>query len=136
MLVADIMTTTIQTVRPDDTLMEAVARLQSHHIRHLIVTDETGLVGIVSDRDVKRAMPSLLEGTTQEEHDRLLKATAVSRIMTREPARVSPSTPVREALEQVIEHRYGGLPVTEGRQVVGIVTTTDFLKLLRSMLDR
>ena len=135
MLVADIMTATIRTVRPDSSLTEAVAMLRSHHIRHLIVTDETGLVGIVSDRDVKRAMPSLLEGTTQEAHDQLLNTTTVSRIMTREPARVSASTTVKDALRMMIDHRYGALPVMDGKEVVGIITTTDLLKLLHAMLE-
>lgn len=135
MLVCDIMTAQVVTVRPDETLAEAVSVLRSHRIRHLLVAEEGRLVGIISDRDVKRALPSLLEGTTQEEHDRLIAATSVSRIMTREPASIAPDATVREALDAMIEHRYGALPVVDGGMIIGIVSTTDFLQLLRKMLQ-
>ena len=135
MLVRDIMTAQVVTVTPDDTLAAAVSALRSHRIRHLLVAEEGRLVGIVSDRDVKRALPSLLEGTTQEEHDRLLATTSVSKIMTREPASIEPDATIRKGLDEMIEHRYGALPVVDGARIVGIISTTDFLQLLRTMLQ-
>lgn len=134
MLVREIMTVHVVTVRPDETLDVAVSELRSRRIRHLLVADEGRLVGIVSDRDVKRALPSLLEGATQEEHDRLLASTPVAKIMTREPASVASHATVREALDEMINHRYSALPVVDDGRIVGIISTTDLLKLLRTIL--
>jgi acetoin utilization protein AcuB len=128
------MSTDVFFLAPDATLTEAVAALRSRRIRHLPIVEHGRLIGIVTDRDVKRALPSLLEGTTQEEHDRLLSSTAVSRIMTREPVTTTPMTKLKDALTLMIENRYGGLPVLDGNRLCGIVTENDLLRLLLKFL--
>jgi acetoin utilization protein AcuB len=128
------MSTDVFFLAPDATLTEAVAALRSRRIRHLPIVEHGRLIGIVTDRDVKRALPSLLEGTTQEEHDRLLSSTAISRIMTREPVTTTPMTKLKDALTLMIENRYGGLPVLDGNRLCGIVTENDLLRLLLKFL--
>jgi acetoin utilization protein AcuB len=128
------MSTDVFFLAPDATLTEAVAALRSRRIRHLPIVENGRLIGIVTDRDVKRALPSLLEGTTQEEHDRLLSSTAISRIMTREPVTTTPTTKLKDALTLMIENRYGGLPVLDGNRLCGIVTENDLLRLLLKFL--
>ena len=134
LVVQDIMTREVITLEPGDTVATAVATLRSHRIRHLPIVENGLLVGILTDRDVKRAMPSLLEGITQEKHEEILGSSTVSRIMTREPMTTSPLTPVKQALDAMIEHRYGALPVLEHGRVVGMLTQSDFLRLLRTLL--
>lgn len=134
MLVRDLMTTTLYTVAPHQNLSEVVTLIRRERIRHIPVLDGVTLVGIASDRDVKRAMPSLLTGVSQHEYDETLDHTPVARIMTRDPMTVAPNTPVLAALSILLEKKYGALPVVEEGKLVGIVTEIDFLRLLQSML--
>lgn len=135
MLIDDVMTRSVVTLTPEQTLRDAVELLRSKRIRQLPVVEEGHLVGIVTDRDVKRATPSLVSGVGRDEYDRTLDATTVSRIMTRDPITVSAHTSLRSAVETFIDKKVGALPVvdTEG-QIVGIVTVIDVLRMFRGML--
>ena len=133
-VIADIMTRDVFTLSTGGTLAEAVEMLRSRRIRHIPIVDGRHLVGIVTDRDVKRAMPSLQSGATQEEFNRVLHNTNVMKVMTRDPVSVHPQTPVREALLMLIDRKYGALPVVNDGELVGIVTDIDFLRLLEEKL--
>jgi CBS domain-containing protein len=56
----------------------------------------------------------------------------VEEIMTREPVTISPRSTVREAAAAMKKNHVGGLPVVEGDQVVGIITDSDVLGLLKT----
>ncbi|MGH9334235.1 MAG: CBS domain-containing protein, partial [Vicinamibacteria bacterium] len=62
MRVGDYMTRDPITVEEDASMKEAMLLLRAHHIRHLPVATGKLLVGMVSDRDIKRASPSILQG--------------------------------------------------------------------------
>jgi len=82
-------------IQESQTMRDAIEMFRMHKFRHLPVTKEKKLVGIVTDRDVKRASPSLLMDVNQEEYERILDTTPVSRIMTRDPLTITPDTPPR-----------------------------------------
>jgi CBS domain-containing protein len=85
------------------------------------VEDEAGrLVGLVSHR-------GLLHLLTNRIGDKEIGVTTVKEVMVANPFTVSPSTPTLLAIEMMREHRIGCLPVVEGDQLVGIVTSYDFL---------
>ena len=115
-------------------MQDAIALLQRHHIRHLPVTDGTTLVGMVSDRDLRKATPSLLSGIAMEDYQQVLIATHVARIMTREPETVDRETELADAVKLMVERKFGSLPVVEGDELVGILTEIDALKVLHSQL--
>jgi CBS domain-containing protein len=100
------------------------------------VLDEKGaLVGVVTDRDLKRASAS--DATTLEVHELLylLDRLTIEQIMTRKPLVVSPQATVQEAARLVVERKIGCLPVMENGALRGIVTRDDLLGLLaRSQL--
>ena len=129
------MTRPVITLAEGQSLREAIAVMQRHRIRHLPVVAEDRLLGILTDRDVKRATPSLLSGVSQEEFDRVLKETAVGHVMTRNPFSVSPSTPLRDAVKLLVDRRFSALPVVESGRLVGIVSGTDMLRALLEMLE-
>lgn len=129
MLVADIMQTKLVTVTPRTTLPEAVRLIQQRGIRHLPVVEEDRLVGIVSDRDLKRAMASPATNLTVHELGYLLDRLTVEEIMTRPVIIIGPSFPVEEAARIMVREKISALPVTEGAGLVGIVTETDVLDL-------
>ena len=87
-------------------------------------------MGVVTDRDIKRASAS--EATSLDIHELLylVDKIAVSRVMSREPITVAPDTSVREAAKLMVDRKIGCLPVVNGEKLVGIVTGIDLLRLV------
>jgi acetoin utilization protein AcuB len=135
MLVREVMSPSVVTLTPDETLLDAINRLRSNHIRHLPVIDASTLVGIVTDRDVKRATPSVLSGD-QEEYNRVIATTRVAQFMTRDPLTVTPATNLKAAIELFIDRKIGAIPVVEGGRLVGILSDLDILRVARDLLGR
>jgi acetoin utilization protein AcuB len=136
MRVGDYMTRDPITVEEDASMKEAMLILRSHHIRHLPVATGKLLVGLVSDRDIKRASPSILQGIDKAEFEQLMEDTPVSRIMTREPFTVNAATPLEEAVAILVEKKFGSLPVVDGKELIGIFTEIDALKVLLDTLQK
>jgi CBS domain-containing protein len=113
-----IMNRSVFTAAPETTIGEARRSLRSHHIRHLPVLDIGGrLVGIVSDRDLRRARgPSRLP---------------VSGVMVDRPVVVDADADLEEALDTMLENRVGALPVVRADgEVIGIVSLGDVVRRL------
>jgi len=134
MLVEDVMSRSVVTLTPQQTLRDAIDLLQSHHIRHLPVVDDSKVVGIVTDRDVKRATPSVLSGPTRDEYEYMLATTKVAQFMTRDPLTVTPKSGLKAAVEIFIARKVGALPVVEDGHLVGILSDSDILRVVHDML--
>lgn len=154
MLVEDIMTRKVISVSPGDAVIDALRLTRENRIRHLpVITrgdhepapgaghkpvapgperpgadgEEQGrLVGIVSDRDLRDACPSIL----CPGDDDLLRRTPVGKIMHTRVVTAHPLDPIEEAARRLYEHRIGCLPVVRGEGLIGIVTETDLLRCL------
>jgi CBS domain-containing protein len=126
--VEDLMATNVMTLSSKDTIGHADAEMKLGDVRHLPVVDEKGhLVGIVSNRDVFRALGRTARG----------KNIPVWEIMKREVLSVRPQTPARAAVQLMLEKKIGALPVVgDGEQLVGIVTETDFLAIADEALGK
>jgi len=129
MLVRDVMQPHVVTVTPQTTLSEAVRLTRQRGIRHLPVLEGGELVGIVSDRDLKRAMASPATSLEAHELTSLLDRLTMAEIMTRPVMTVAPPVPVEEAARVMVREKISALPVTEEGRLVGIVTETDVLEL-------
>lgn len=134
MLVADLMTRDVRTLSPSQPLRDAVVLMRRLKIRHLPVVEGDSLVGIVTDRDLKRATPSALSEDGRAEYDRVLNEILVGQIMTRDPLTIPATTTVKEAVKTLLDHRYGALPVVIDGKLAGIVTESDFLRVLYGLL--
>jgi acetoin utilization protein AcuB len=129
MLVQDVMQTKLHTVTPATTLPEAL-RLTNHRgVRHLPVLDGDCLVGILSDRDLKRAMASPATSLEVHELNYLLDRLRVAEIMTRTVITISRLAPIEEAACLMVQEKIGALPVTDDGRLIGLVTETDVLRL-------
>lgn len=128
MIVEALMTREVRTLKEDDALRDAIALMQRHRIRHIPVTEDDRIVGIVTDRDLKRATPSLLSGINQEKYDKVLVETRVGQVMTRNPYTVTPSMPLKDAAKIFVDRKFGALPVVEEGRLVGIITGIDMLR--------
>jgi CBS domain-containing protein len=129
------MTRPVVTLSEDQPLRDAIALMQRHRIRHVPVVSGDQVVGILTDRDVKRATPSPLGGVSQDVFDRVLNETPVGQVMTRHPFTVTPSTSLRDAVKILLDRRFNAVPVVEAGRLVGILTATDLLRTLHQMLE-
>ena len=119
--VGQFMATDLFTLRPNDLVDLAASVMDWRHIRHIPVEDEEGrLVGLVTHRALLRL---LSRGTRTHNTNPL----TVREIMKPAPVTVSSTTPTLEALELMRSNKVGCLPVVDDGQLVGIVTSYDFL---------
>ena len=129
MLVQDIMQSTVVTVTPLTRLPEALALTRERGIRHLPVLDGEQLVGIVSDRDLKRAI-----GFTGPDADSAQRSAQMDRvtmrdIMTHPVITTDTAFPVEDAARMMVTEKISALPVTQAARLVGIITETDLMRL-------
>lgn len=106
------------------TIDEAARLCHRHGMRHLPVLEAGLLVGMLSDRDLRRAHGQGRPG-----------ATPVEEVFTRKAIAAAPSMRASEATRVLLENRIGALPVAERGEVRGIVTSTDLLEHGLSLLD-
>jgi acetoin utilization protein AcuB len=129
MLVQDVMQTKLFTVTPETTLPEALRLTGQRGVRHLLVLDGDRLVGILSDRDLKRAMASSATSLEVHELNYLLERVRVREFMTGAVITIGPMFPIEDAARLMVTEKIGALPVTDGERLVGLVTETDVLRL-------
>ncbi|MDD4751684.1 MAG: CBS and ACT domain-containing protein [Desulfitobacteriaceae bacterium] len=128
MIVENIMNSKVITVHPDNSVAQAIDLMRDNNIRHLPVTTEGNLIGIISDRDMRSVSPSILTGDEPE----LLINTKVKDIMQKQVITVHPLDFLEEAARLIYEYKVGCLPVVSQERVVGIITEAD---VLRSMVE-
>lgn len=128
--VADLMTREPIAVHARGDLATAHELMQDLHIRHLPVVDERGrVVGLLSHRDLLRE--SLFAEPSGPDFLTTLQSIRIGDVMIRRVATVKPETDIRIAAQTMLDHKYGCLPVVEGRRhLVGILTEADFVRLL------
>ena len=129
MLVSDVMQAAVLTITPKTSLPEAIRLVQHRGVRHLPVVEDDRLVGIVSDRDLKRAMASSATSLERHELRYLLDTVTVDEIMTRAVITIGRMFPIEEAARVMVREKVSALPVTEQGRLIGIVTETDVLEL-------
>ncbi len=137
MFVNKSMTTRVITIRPEDSLLQARSLMTEHSIRHLPVTDEDNtLVGIVTDRDIRSATPSILQDDfdSAKERERMAAATVAS-IMTRKPAVLKPLHTIQDALMIIQGKKVGALPVVdENNKLKGILSVRDLMRAFTNVM--
>ena len=136
MLVGDVMVKSPICGSPQIRLYQALKLMDERHIRHLLICDEEGrLVGILSDRDVKRHMSATYATESENAADRATMLKTAEEIMTQEPFTCPPETPLKELVHVMAVSKYGAVPVVDAaNKPVGIVTSIDLLRVLESKL--
>jgi CBS domain-containing protein len=119
--VETIMSRDVLSVPPDTALAEAARRMSGDRVGAVMVLDEGKLVGILTERDLMRAVgDARVEGST------------VADWMTRDPETVDPDDTTEMAATLMIHGGFRHLPVLQGGDVVGVVSIRD---LMRVVLD-
>ena len=136
MNVSKYMTQKLITATPDMTVKQAFLLMRTHRVRHIPVVEGEKLVGIISDRDLRRPRwaDTLDDWTTYYNIDEIHTVTDV---MTRTPETVKASDDIRKAVKIFREQRYGALPVlNRDQELVGILSAQDLLVALEELLPK
>lgn len=124
------METDIFSVRQED-LIELVAEMMDwKKIRYMPVENQEGvLIGLITSRIILRHF-------IRTKDSKLKSFTTVEEIMIKNPVCIGPSETIMRAMEIMQEHKVGCLPVVSGKELVGIITEMDFLRITSSLLNR
>ena len=126
MKVAELMQRRVKTIDAEATVAEAILVLADQHISGLPVVDRTGrMIGVLSSSDVLVAEAETNDAVARQ---RLFEATPVQELMTPRPFTIDSRADVHEAAQQMLYGDVHRLFVTEGEQVVGVISTTDIVR--------
>jgi acetoin utilization protein AcuB len=129
---AGVMTTRLVTVEIDDSLEVVKQIFDSVKFHHLLVVDSgKKLCGVISDRDLLRALSPYIGTVSENARDTATLKKRVHQIMTRQPVTLPPGATLADAVKLFLEHRVSCIPVVgPGFKAVGIVSWRDVLKSL------
>lgn len=113
--VKDIMSTSLTIVEPESTLGKAATLMGERAIGSVLVVEDGRLTGILTERDVVRALSTTHDAPTS----------VVAEWMTKGPTTTGRETPVKEALRAMMDGGFRHLPVLDGDSIVGIVSIRD-----------
>lgn len=122
MRVGDVMRTDVPTITPEATVADALRSARRRGIRHVVVLDRGVVVGILSDRDLKRVLGA-------DSADAGARAAPATDVMTRTVVTVSPDATVKMACDTMMQEGVSALPVLDRGALVGIITESDVLTL-------
>ncbi|MFY0665531.1 MAG: CBS domain-containing protein [Natronospirillum sp.] len=131
MAVADIMTRKVVSIGMDDTLAEVKTIFDNTRFHHLLVIQSGNLVGVVSDRDLLKAISPNLGTAAETPKDLATLDKKVHQVMTRKPIVVNETAAVHEAVSLINEHGVSCLPVVnDAGKMVGILSWRDIFREL------
>lgn len=129
--VSRIMTTNLITITCDDSLKEAEHLMKKNRIRHLPVTKDGQLAGIISLTDLQRiSFAESFDGDEENADYIIYDLLSLDQVMIKNPVSVDKSSSIKKVGDVLLKNKFHALPVTENGKLVGIVTTTDLLKHL------
>lgn len=136
MLVQEVMTRDPYVALVRDSIRTVLAKLAELDVRHLPVVEDGAVVGIVSDRDLREVVPSALDAVERPAESARVMAQPISDVMSSDVVSVNPGDDLVEAIDLMIEHRIGAIPVVEDHsdELVGIVSYVDALRAAREVL--
>lgn len=136
MVAEELMTTNPIVADVTESIRRAMAKLTESDVRHLPVVDGSRLVGMVSDRDLRRLIDPLFEldptrGARSQDLDK-----PVSVLMSSDVIAVQPEAEIAEIIDLMLEHKIGAVAVTEGdsAKLLGIISYVDVLRAARDAL--
>ncbi|MBF0233584.1 MAG: CBS domain-containing protein [Desulfamplus sp.] len=137
MFVSNSMVKKVITIDKEASVFDAQEKMSANNIRHLPVVDaENRLAGIVTDRDIRSAMPfTLLKGDDNAEEKAKIAQLKVKDIMTANPITISPMYTIQDALLMVQREKVGAFPVVDSDgTLTGILSVRDLLRAFINVL--
>ncbi|MGD9081472.1 MAG: CBS domain-containing protein [Desulfobacterales bacterium] len=137
MFVSRSMTRKVITVTPDDGIFKAQELMAANKIRHLpVIESENRLIGVVTDRDIRSALPyKFFKESPSEEEKKNFAELKIKDIMTQNPITISPTYTLQDALLMIQDARVGALPVVDENGILsGIISVRDLLRAFINVL--
>ncbi len=134
MNVEKIMSKTVVTVEMDDSLSVVKDIFDNAHFHHLLVVESEKLFGVISDRDLLKALSPYIGTASETERDAATLNKKAHQIMTRKPVVVGQSAGIYDAIEIFNNHNISCIPVVDDEfKPVGIISWRDILKKFEAM---
>ncbi len=128
MKIEDVMNEEVILAEENDQVSHARNLMLKHGYSRILVVDPEGKpVGILTEKDLTRKMRSNGPKWKRRTIDKI----SIRRVMTPNPLTITPFREVREAVELMIKNDISSIPVTDGDEVVGIVTKSDLMDFYR-----
>ena len=128
--VSKIMASDVVALDRNASLGSAKDIMDHRRLRHFPVVENGNVVGVVSQRDLFRASLASMLGYEERTKKAFLDNLSIKGIMSDPPITVTADTRISEAARLMVEKKVGCLPVVDGNRLIGLVTDTDFLKVL------
>ncbi len=122
-------------IKGDTSIGEAKEIIDRHNFRHIPVTDGSKLLGIITQNDINKTLPSLVDSSISAEDHIIATQTKVSSVMSTHPLTVPPHAPLAEAVSLLKKHKIGAIPVVKDGNLVGIITETDIFDAFAAIMD-
>ncbi len=137
MSVERIMSKPVVTIEPDDSLWVVKEIFDNTRFHHLLVIENGKLFGVVSDRDLLKAISPKIGTRAETRYDKATLNKRVHQVMTRKPITVHKNADIIEAVKLFNSHTISCLPVVDAAmKPIGIVTWRDILKELEAIRNR
>lgn len=130
--VSQIMSTELITLDLSQSLYDAERLFKKHNIRHLPVVDGKKLIGVLSYSDLLKISYADLTENEENVSAVVYDMYTIQQVMAKVPISVEPETSIKEVAEVLADQSFHSIPITDGEELVGIVTTTDLLNYFLS----
>jgi len=134
--VKDLMTAELHTIDPDDCIKKVEEMMKWKKVRHIPVVDKNlKLLGLITHRnllDIK--YPSFLN-LPEEDLRKLKRTILVKKVMKSSILTADPEVEIQQIISEMVENKYGCIPVIKDEKIIGIVTEADFVLLSEALLE-
>lgn len=128
------MTPDVVTLDTGATIADAMAHLTEHEVRHLPILENGRIVGVISDRDLRRVEGLLAQQVGAPDRSANVLGAPVTALISREPITCQKSTHIDEVIDLIVLSGVGAVVVCDDQHVVGIISTLDVLDAARGRL--
>jgi CBS domain-containing protein len=128
--IKEIMTKEVFSVQENEKLSTVVEMFRKHKIRHIPVLEGKKITGIISRTDINRLTFGALFENQEGADEAILEILSISQVMTSKPKVVSEDDSIKDVAEIFVNEEFHALPVVDGHELKGIVTTTDVIRYL------
>lgn len=134
MLVQEMMSVPVVYVEPDDMLSTVNAIFEQTPFHHLPVVENDKIIGVLSDRDLLKALSPALGTWSETQRDLATLKKRVHHIMSRNPVFLSPQATLQEAIQVFNAHAFSCIPIVdEALRPVGMLSWRDIFKYYAAM---
>ncbi len=124
----------VTTVDRDTSLGQAAEIITQSHFRHLPVLNGNKLVGIITQSDINKALPSAMDSSVTPVNSIIAAQAKVSTFMAGNPVTAQPMDPLENVALLMRQFKIGAVPVVEGENLVGIISETDIFQAFAEVL--